>query len=94
MEHYIKEIRINRLRHLSNIVITLDPENRQHLMITGKNGSGKTSLLLALQRYLEQVYDIFGNQRARLDGVNVGGITLFFNEICMLLFSCRNSFSF
>lgn len=80
MEHYIKEIRINRLRHLSNIVIALDPENRQHLMITGKNGSGKTSLLLALQHYFERVYDIFGNQRVTLDGVNEGGITLFFNE--------------
>lgn len=52
MEHFITEIRIDELRHLSNIVISLNQESRQHLMITGKNGSGKTSLLLALQKYI------------------------------------------
>lgn len=57
MEHFITEIEIDELRHLSNIVITLNPEKRQHLMITGKNGSGKTSLLLALQKYLQAIND-------------------------------------
>lgn len=57
MEHFIREIRIDELRHLSNIVIPLSLESRQHLMITGKNGSGKTSLLLALQRYLQSIND-------------------------------------
>ena len=46
MEHYITEINIEKLRHLSNIVISLNSEQRQHLIITGKNGSGKTSLLI------------------------------------------------
>lgn len=55
MEHYITEIKIEKLRHLSDITIPLDPEKRQHLMITGKNGSGKTSLLLALQKYLSEI---------------------------------------
>ena len=49
MQHYITEIKINQLRHLSDISISLNTENRQHLIITGKNGSGKTSLLLAVQ---------------------------------------------
>lgn len=39
MEHYITEIAINKLRHLSSITISLNPEARQHLIITGKNGS-------------------------------------------------------
>lgn len=52
MEHFITEIRIDELRHLSNIEIALNQESRQHLIITGKNGSGKTSLLLALRKYL------------------------------------------
>lgn len=57
MQHYITEIRIDRLRHLSDIVISLNPDSRQHLIITGKNGSGKTSLLLAIQKYLQAVND-------------------------------------
>ncbi len=45
MEHFIKEIRINNVRHLKDITISLDSDNRQHLILTGKNGSGKTSVL-------------------------------------------------
>ena len=58
MEHYIREIYIDKLRHLSNIDIVLNPNRRQHLMITGKNGSGKTSLLIALQKYLQAICGI------------------------------------
>lgn len=57
MEHYITEIRIEKLRHLSDIAISLDLEQRQHLIITGKNGSGKTSLLVAVQNYLQAIND-------------------------------------
>ena len=57
MQHYITEIKINQLRHLSDISISLNTENRQHLIITGKNGSGKTSLLLAVQKYLQAIND-------------------------------------
>lgn len=57
MEHYITEICIDNLRHLSNIIIPLNSERRQHLIITGKNGSGKTSLLMALQKYLRAIND-------------------------------------
>ena len=52
MKHYITEIHIEKLRNLSNIVIQLNPEEKQHLIITGKNGSGKTTLLLAIEEYL------------------------------------------
>lgn len=57
MEHYITKIDICELRHLSNIVINLNQEQRQHLILTGKNGSGKTSLLLAIQQYLLSIND-------------------------------------
>lgn len=57
MEHYITQINIEKLRHLSNIVISLNAEKRQHLILTGKNGSGKTSVLTALQKYLQAIND-------------------------------------
>ena len=57
MEHYITEITVNKLRHLSNITILLNPDARQHLIITGKNGSGKTSLLLGLRNWLRAIND-------------------------------------
>lgn len=55
MQHFIIEIKIDKIRHLSNIVISLNPEKRQHLILTGKNGSGKTSVLLAMQKYLQSI---------------------------------------
>lgn len=57
MEHYIREIKIDELRHLSDVAITLNAESRQHLMLTGKNGSGKTSLLEAIRKYLCAIND-------------------------------------
>ena len=52
MEHFITSIHINEVRHLKNIEIKLSPEKRQHLILTGKNGSGKTSVLQAMKDYL------------------------------------------
>lgn len=42
---FIKNIKINKVRHLKDIEILIEDVNRKHLIITGKNGSGKTSLL-------------------------------------------------
>lgn len=72
MEHYITEIRIEKLRHLSGIQISLNSKERQHLIITGKNGSGKTSLLIALQKYLQAVNDRrFKEIKQYADGVRL-----------------------
>lgn len=57
VEHFITQINIKELLHLSNIQINLNEEKRQHLLITGKNGSGKTSLLLAIQKYIKAIND-------------------------------------
>ena len=57
-EYFISEINIEKLYHLSNITIELDTTKRQHLLLTGKNGSGKTSLLLRLVRYLKVLKDV------------------------------------
>lgn len=50
MEHYITKIHIDSLRHLNDIDIPLSAGSRRHLLLTGKNGSGKTSLLEALKK--------------------------------------------
>lgn len=55
MEHFITSIHINEVRHLKNIEIKLNPKERQHLILTGKNGSGKTSVLLAMKSYLNVI---------------------------------------
>ncbi len=57
MEHFITGIHINEVRHLKNIEIKLNPKERQHLILTGKNGSGKTSVLLAMKNYLQAIND-------------------------------------
>ena len=56
-EYFISEIDIEKLYHLSGIKITLDPTKRQNLLLTGKNGSGKTSLLLKIRDFLYVVND-------------------------------------
>lgn len=48
MNYYIKKIHINELFHLRNIDIPIANEKAPHLIITGKNGSGKTVLLNAI----------------------------------------------
>ena len=49
---FVSNIVIENVRHLNNIEISLSKEKRKHLIFTGKNGSGKTSVLEALTRYL------------------------------------------
>lgn len=56
MKHFITEIAIKKLLHLSNITIPLNPDQKQHLILTGKNGSGKTSLLVELKNFLWDYY--------------------------------------
>lgn len=71
MSRYIKNIRINKVRHLSNINIPLEKEDYPHLMITGKNGSGKTSLLNAIANHIERIandrYKYFEEYKSKIE---------------------------
>lgn len=49
---FISSLAIENVRHLKNITIPLSDEEPRHLILTGKNGSGKTSVLEALSRKL------------------------------------------
>lgn len=54
MNYFVKNIRINNLLHLHNFSISI-PAESPHLIITGKNGSGKTILLKAIVNFLDIV---------------------------------------
>ncbi len=49
---FIKKLIINNVRHLKSLEINLSEKEKKHLIVTGKNGSGKTSLLDALRYHL------------------------------------------
>ena len=52
---YITKLTIDKVRHLKNISIPLSENQIKHLILTGKNGSGKTSVVEALARYLDKI---------------------------------------
>lgn len=52
---FLTQLDILKVRHLNDIHIPLSTEKRKHLIITGKNGSGKTSVLNQLVRFLSFV---------------------------------------
>ncbi len=49
---FITKIHIKEVRHIKDFEILLSETERKHLIITGKNGSGKTSLLMEIEGYL------------------------------------------
>ena len=55
MNRYIKNIHINKVRNLRDINIPLEKEAYPHLMLTGKNDSGKTSVLNAIANHIERI---------------------------------------
>ena len=61
MENFITSIFVENSRNVRDFEIPLSDDTRQHLIFTGKNGSGKTSLLLELNKYLSQIES--GNYR-------------------------------
>ena len=54
MNYFVKTIKVNKLLHLQDFSIDIHAEN-PHLIITGKNGSGKTILLKAIADFLDIV---------------------------------------
>ena len=69
---FITKIHVEKVRHLQDIKILLSDTERKHLILTGKNGSGKTSLLEAMRDSV-----LFEQQRIKPDGTRslaVGGL--------------------
>ncbi len=55
MNYFIKNIKINKLLHLQDFNIPIANEKTPHLILTGKNGTGKTILLNAIADFLDIV---------------------------------------
>lgn len=87
MEHFLTKIHIEKLRHLENIDIVLSDTERRHLLLTGKNGSGKTSLLEVLPDCLAAAVmdknidprQIFDKEKFLKD-VEANGVKIYFNS--------------
>lgn len=52
---FVKELKIKKVRHLENLSISLSDESPKHLILTGKNGSGKTSVLNEIKAFFQQI---------------------------------------
>lgn len=64
---FITNLTIKKVRHLKDISIPLSKEKIKHLILTGKNGSGKTSVVEALAEYINNVFtDQFFQSKERL----------------------------
>ena len=46
---FVTKIHVNKVRHLHDFDVVLSDDVRKHLILTGKNGSGKTSLLESMK---------------------------------------------
>ena len=68
---FMTELRINHVRHLKDITIPLSNSQPKHLVLTGKNGSGKTSVLKSVVDFLTYaVSNNFVSQPTCMERVN------------------------
>ena len=70
MSHYIKKLEISKVRHLTGLTISLDGKGKNHLILTGRNGSGKTSLLEAIRDYLVAFAEDYDERKMILDDLH------------------------
>ena len=87
---FITNISIKKVRHLKDVNIPLCDKKKKHLIITGKNGSGKTSLLEAISIFLNsvttsenpmKVFQRLQYNQNRLKEIENGSITVSEKEI-------------
>ena len=53
---FVTKLEIKKVRHLKDITINLSDTTSRHLIFTGKNGSGKTSILDIVVYYILSQY--------------------------------------
>jgi predicted ATPase len=82
-EFFITEVHIHKVRHIEDLKINLSTTERKHLILTGRNGSGKTSVLEALRRCIPSADADLIVDAARLlakSAPKLGGIALSLNS--------------
>jgi len=95
---FVTKIHIEKVKHLENVLITLSDYERKHLILTGKNGSGKTSLLeemsecILLQQFnsgISDNYNIMSNHKSKLRNafIKKPGVIILYNENKINMFS-------
>lgn len=79
---YITNLTIKKVRHLKDISIPLSENQIKHLILTGKNGSGKTSVIEALAGHLNNMFTdkYFKNKELWLNNAKKQEATVIENE--------------
>ena len=85
---FIEKIIVNKVRHLENLEIDLG-KKKKHLIITGKNGSGKTSLFNEIRKHLRFLETGIWNPMGGLEEAT--GITLEINDLDKLREKRKNN---
>jgi len=65
---FATSIQVGKVRHLENVTIKISDTQSKHLILTGKNGSGKTSLLEAMRDSI-----LYQQKRITPDGKALAG---------------------
>ena len=94
---FITAIHIRKVRHIDGFTIPLSETERKHLIITGKNGSGKTSLLLAINYFFEHhlaiLKDTAGSifKNPAIGGIRVNLSEKYSEEFLIVLFESKRT---
>lgn len=78
---FVSNIKIINVRHLKDINISLPKDEVKHLILTGKNGSGKTSVLDALAYYLFIVSVSDSKAKTAREKNTIARLTRYANEL-------------
>lgn len=52
---FVNSIKLQKVRNLPVVEIPFDPDKKKHLILTGPNGSGKTTVLNELKKYCQGI---------------------------------------
>jgi predicted ATPase len=70
-ETFITHIHVDKVRNVEDLDVRLSNDERNHLIITGKNGTGKTSLLKAIYPCFEPVWRSVAGKTLNVNGISV-----------------------